>query len=198
MIVTGIGSRRLPLEPDGSPAIWLMTILQEIGQVARINNWILRSGAADGMDSLFEVCWSSNKEIYIPWNGFNNRWDGKDGAIFIPNSSPVIQQAQNVVSKVHPVWSRLKSGAKALHTRNVFQALGQYLIDPADICIYYAPITASGEVDGGTRTAVEICKSYNVPTFNLKITDDVVALRALLNTWKQPHDTIIRDEILVS
>lgn len=185
MIVTGIGSRpkNLPLDPNGHIAAWLVNLLTEIGEVATKNNWKLRSGAASGMDTLFESVWSENKEIFLPYKGFNGRVEGKHGAILVDDPA-TINNARAIASKVHPVWARLKPPAKEMHTRNVFQALGEDLSTPSDICIYYAPVSKDGEVEGGTRTAVVICNENNIPTYNLRNTDDVIRLRTFLDQWK--------------
>lgn len=184
MIVTGIGSRpkNLPSE-KGEIATWLVDLVKEIGDVAKKNNWTLRSGAADGMDTLFEDAWGLSKQIFMPFEDFNGRVPGVDGAILVDDPM-ILEQATTIASKVHPVWKRLKKPAKELHTRNVFQALGPELNRPSDFCVYYAPVDENGEVEGGTRTAVEICKSHNVPTYNLRNTDDVAKLREFLKKWK--------------
>lgn len=184
MIITGIGSRpkNLPKE-NGQIAPWLVELIQEIGEVAKKNNWQLRSGGAEGMDSMFEAVWGENKQIFIPWEGFNGRHDGVDGAMLIEDPM-AIANAVGLVSKVHPVWKSLKKEAKNLHTRNVFQALGPEINHIPDTCIFYAPVAADGEIEGGTRTAVVICRSHNVPTYNLRNTDDAIKLRAFLTKWK--------------
>lgn len=184
MIVTGIGSRpkNLPKE-NGQIASWIVDLVAEVGHCAKKNNWTLRSGAADGMDSLFEDAWGLRKEIFLPYDGFNGHWNGQNGAINV-DDPVILAQAVGIVSKVHPVWKNLKKVAKDLHTRNVFQALGADLNRPSDFCVFYAPVDKDGEIEGGTRTAVEICRSHNVPTYNLRDTDDVVKLRAFLEKWK--------------
>lgn len=185
MIVTGIGSRpkNLPFTNGGELVPWLLDIIDEIGEVATKNNWTLRSGAADGMDTLFESVWNDNKEIFLPYEGFNHRFDGLQGAILVDDPL-LLLGAQSIASKVHPVWKKLDKRAKNMHTRNVFQALGEDLISPSDICIYYAPVSKDGEVEGGTRTAVVICNGCGIPTYNLRNTDDVIRLRAFLEQWK--------------
>lgn len=184
MIVTGIGSRpkNLPKE-NGEIATWIVDLVNEVGAAAKKHNWTLRSGAADGMDSLFEAAWGDNKEIYLPYDGFNGHWGGQNGAILVEDPM-ILAQAVDIVSKVHPVWKKLKKIAKELHTRNVFQALGAEVNHPSDFCVFYAPVDENGEIEGGTRTAVEICRFLNVPTYNLRDTDDVVKLRAFLEKWK--------------
>lgn len=185
MIVTGIGSRPKNLPKDANEAgivPWLIEIVNEIGRVAKLNNWTLRSGAADGMDTLFEDAWGDCKEIYLPYESFNRRTPGVRGAIYVEDPM-LIAGAQSIASKVHPVWKKLDKRAKEMHTRNVFQALGESLMEPSDICIYYAPVGRDGEVEGGTRTAVVICNNYGIPTYNLRNTDDVTRLRQFLTAW---------------
>ena len=185
MIVTGIGTREVP-DPDKQAAEFerLASIVQEIGELAGVHGWLLRSGGADGMDSLFEYFWKGPKEIYIAWNGFNHRYHGIKGAVNITDEA-TLKRAQYIVANVHPAWGRLKRGAKMLHTRNVFQALGDDVNSPSDICVYYANQDIYGNVQGGTRTAVEICRANGVPTYNLKITEDVINLQLWLDQWKK-------------
>lgn len=186
MIITGIGSRpkNLPKTADGQAVVqWLIDLVQEVGEVAKKNNWVLRSGAADGMDSMFEAAWGTTKEIFLPYDSFNRRCPGINGAILVEDPL-ALAGAQAIASKVHPVWKKLDKRAKEMHTRNVFQALGEHLDLPSDVCIYYAPVTSTGEVDGGTRTAVVICQQNNIPTYNLRNTEDVIKLRAFLDEWR--------------
>lgn len=176
--ITGIGTRDVP-------ANYLSTILEivnGIGELAGHHGWTLRSGGADGMDSIFEKAWRGPKEIFIPWNGFSDRRHEEDGAIFIQDRA-MLTAAEGIVSKVHPAWGRLKRGARALHTRNVFQALGPDLDKPSDLCLYYAEEGANREVKGGTRTAVEICKAHGVPTLNLMNSADMKRLERWLDAF---------------
>lgn len=152
-----------------------MSIISSIGEAAALHGWVLRSGGAHGMDSLFEAGWGVQKEIYIPWPGFNGRTHGVDGAIDVTDPT-ILRNAAVVARQIHPSWNSLKPGGKALHTRNVFQVLGEFMHTPSDICIYYAPIDYTGSVKGGTRTAVQLCKTRGIPTYNLMMTDDIIDL----------------------
>lgn len=181
-----------------SPGIidgWLVNIVREIGAAAKDRGWTLRSGGADGMDLLFEYFWTGAKEIYIPWPGFNNRQPGVHGAVYV--TDPVVCKAAEAIAKqVHPAWSNLRSGGKTLHTRNVFQVLGESINSPSDVCVYYADVGYTGEVKGGTRTAVELSKLNNVPTFNLKMTQDVIDLGILLELqWNNATPTTVTPTI---
>lgn len=180
MIVTGIGTRNPPANIAGVLSPRLESVMRQIGEVAKERNWRLRSGGADGMDLLFEYLWSDNKEIYIGWNGFNGRHHGKNGAICIEDPA-ILQQAEKLAKSIHPNWRALKTKGKQLHTRNIFQVLGGELDLPSDICIYLASLTPDGDVSGGTRTAVTLCKRLNIPTYNLLLTQDIIDLGEALD-----------------
>ena len=62
-VYAGIGSRETP---GGT--------LKRMGVISGALHTLgfkLRSGAADGADSAFEKFAGNNKEIYLPWKGFN-------------------------------------------------------------------------------------------------------------------------------
>lgn len=164
---TGIGSRNTP-EP-------ILELMRNIGRKMALMGYTLRSGGATGADTAFADGWgdawvldagiyASDKykaEIYLPWEGFNDQYSSMEGRYLITNP-----KAQEIVSEIHPAWNKLSKGAKALHTRNVYQVLGQDLATPSTCVIFYAePLGTS--VKGGTRTAVELAKIHGVPVFNL-------------------------------
>lgn len=142
--------------------------------------YILRSGAADGADSAFEagVFNDTNKEIYIAWNGFSNRTDREEGVYCLKGE--VVQQAEKIASTLHPAWDTLKKdgtpvvsrGAKALHTRNVFQVLGQDLASPSKFLVCWAEVDKQGIPKGGTRTTWQLAVQYSIPCFNLFFEED--------------------------
>lgn len=147
---TGIGSRETPDD--------ILLFMNKIAHVLYKNDYILRSGGSDGADKAFEkpVKYNSkNKEIYLPWEGFNK------------NDSPlfnVSESAFKIASRFHPYWNSLKYTSKLLIGRNVYQILGFNLNEPSDFVICW---TKNGEEVGGTGTTIKIAKEYNVPVFNL-------------------------------
>lgn len=187
MIVTGIGTRDLPTvrNQEGVEVVdpRLLFMVSCIGQVAKQSGWILRSGGAKGMDAVFEHYWSDRKEIYIPNDGWRGRYDGVNGAI-VPNAC--YSQAEAIAKSIHPNWKACDASARKLHSRNINQVLGELLIEPADVCVYYANVDPeTNEPTGGTRTAVMLCRERGIPNFNLKITEEVIAMASFLEL---PHD----------
>lgn len=145
----GIGSRETPKE-----------VLQCFGDIARYlakNNFILRSGGANGADHWFEKgCDLKNgeKEIYLPWSRFNGS-----------NSNLVLNdlKAYEIAKKFYPYWNNLKDGTKKLQARNSYQVLGYDLNTPSDFIICY---TKNGKGQGGTGQAIRIAKYYNIKIFD--------------------------------
>lgn len=162
---TGVGSRTTP-EP-------ILAIMREAGKHLCNNGWIFRSGAAQGADQGFqdgvEAAPAFNMvgmEIYLPWNGFQNYRHG--AGFFDAKRFTNHKQAEAIVSQIHPAWDRLTNGPRLLHTRNVYQVLGQDLNSPSRFLICYAePVGNRGQVKGGTNTAVQLALLNNVPVFNL-------------------------------
>lgn len=146
MIYAGIGSRETPEE--------ILKLFIGIGKVFAERDCVLRSGGADGADSAFEkgcVLVNGQKEIYLPWKGFNGN---KSAFIVQPG------EAFEITEKYHPCFSKLTDGAKKLQARNSHQVLGLDLKSPADCIICYTSKT------GGTTQALRIAEDYQIPIFN--------------------------------
>jgi hypothetical protein len=178
---SGVGSRSTPDE--------IMTLMGDIAMKLSENGYILRSGAADGADSAFEkgVTNPSKKEVYIAWNGFSNRTDSEEGVYCLKGD--IILQAEQIAKTLHPAWDVIRAdgkpvltkGAKALHTRNVFQVLGNDLNTPSNFLICWAETDSKNVPKGGTRTAWMLARNHNIPCFNLNIQKDLDRLQAWLN-----------------
>lgn len=171
---TGVGSRETP---DS-----ILALMQETGHRLSKLGWTLRSGAADGADRAFEFGCDiahGDKQIFIPWEGFSGRSRAEDG-VLVPTGA-LASIASEIASQTHPAWERLSKGAKALHTRNCYQVLGQDLATPSKFVLCYATLDKHGEPKGGTRTAIKIAERHGVEVFNLYLEENVQRVRAWLN-----------------
>lgn len=150
---TGIGSRETP--PGVEPMIEEATLfLSKMG-------FTLRSGGAPGADSFFEKYCPGEKEIYLPWKGFNSN----TSTFFLDSMDPeIISEAREIARKYHPNWSALSEAAKKLMTRNTFQILGSDLKSPSLFVICW---TKGGTINGGTGQAMRIARDLKIPIFNL-------------------------------
>ena len=163
-VYAGIGSRQTPPE-----------VLELMGRIAVAfsgTGWLLRSGGAEGADSAFETHHDGLKEIYIPWNGFNQRYRPK---AIVATDLINWPQARELARLTHPAWNRLGQGAQKLHGRNTYQILGHTLEDPVSVVICYTP---GGKGGGGTGQALRIAQRYNCEIRDLG--DPAVYGRALL------------------
>ena len=168
---TGIGSRETPQH--------VLELMSKIAyKLARLG-WHGRSGSAGGADLAFEQGFMQAVQDgvnkggftgYLPWGGFNGMNNDQYHSV-----RGNCKSAASIAEKVHPAWDRCSRGARALHTRNVYQVLGNDLSTPSNLCLFYAqPIGKSGQVKGGTNTAVKICiekrtrcdNLYDIITYN--------------------------------
>lgn len=160
---TGVGSRETP----GN----ILDLMEDIAFKLSQENWILRSGGAEGADTAFEIGALNSftevvPEIYLPWLTFNNH-DSMSKGILLPSKWSNWDNAQKIASTIHPAWDNLSPAGKTLHSRNCYQVMGQDLKTPSKFLICYAKPTKDGSVQGGTRTAVVLAQQNNIPVFNL-------------------------------
>ena len=169
---TGIGSRVISEEER--------SIIQRVAGYLLTKGFTLRSGHALGSDEAFEVgtydkgntakeiYLSNYPEIYIPWKNFKGANCPTKLISLEDTSSEFVSLAEDIVKEVHPYWHNLKQGARKLHTRNVSQVLGQDLNTPSKFLLFCSDESDKGVVSGGTATAVNLARKWNIPCFNIR------------------------------
>lgn len=152
----GVGSRETP-EDMQSMMYAAARQLEEAGL-------ILRSGGAEGADTAFEngVWHWPNKEIFLPWNGFNNRYLTQPGTYRL--EEPYKGLATKIAREHHPNWNALSFGGESCMIRNVAQVLGAKLDDPVLFVLCWTP---NGKGGGGTGQAIRIAKTYGIPVYDM-------------------------------
>lgn len=147
----GIGSRATPND--------ILKEMEEMAQYLEKQGYILRSGGAPGADTAFEAG-AINKEIYLPWKGFNNH----PGGIYPPT-----EEAFNIASFYHPKWPFLTQGAQKLHARNVHQILGRDCNTPSAFVLCWTPGGSEAPDDkrGGTGQAIRVANGYKICVVNM-------------------------------
>lgn len=165
-IYAGIGARKTPVA--------VLSTMAHIAEGLSEAGWILRSGHAVGADQAFESH-AGAKEIYLPWDGFEGGSPAKcNGHIIAPISELMTQIAKDH----HPNWDACRSGARAMHTRNVCQVLGPDCETWATMVVCWTP---GGRAGGGTGQAIRIAVSYGIPVFDLAIPNMVNHLIEFVN-----------------
>lgn len=148
-------------------------------------SWLLRSGRAVGADQAFEIGAKDQKEIFLPWEGYNGA--SSDGRCFA--KLPVTPRQIEIAQQAHPAWDKCSDGARMLLCRNVPIILGENLDDPVKCVITWLP---RAYYTGGTKHALNIASLWGIPVFDVGIPEDILALSDfILATDKQP-DTIER------
>jgi hypothetical protein len=148
---TGIGSRETP-----------QAILVEMTRiaVALSDDWVLRSGGANGADTAFENG-AKSKEIYLPWNGFN----GNSSHLHLGNLAKV-DMASKLWLKYHKNPSACNQAAQKFMTRNMYQVLGKDLDTPSEMLVCWTP---GGKLVGGTSVAIKLAMDLGIPVYNLAV-----------------------------
>lgn len=171
---TGVGSRATPED--------ILIEMRSIAETMSDKCYALRSGGAIGADSAFETgCRSSDndfREIFIPWNGFNTRYESLFN--IIPDNGLNIDQAIKIAKSVHPFWDNLDPPARRLHTRNVFQVLGKDLRSHSMCVICWMKVSDNPYSRSGTSTAISIAERNNIPVFNLYNESDKNKLKEII------------------
>lgn len=145
----GVGSRETPED--------ILELMTKVARYLYFKGYTLRSGAAKGADTAFEVGAGERKEIFLPWENFN----GSSSKLFtIPN------EALKIAEEQHPNWAACKDYARQLHARNVLQVYGPDLKTYSDFVICW---TRGGKLIGGTATAIRLANAQEIPVFNLAI-----------------------------
>ena len=153
----GIGSRE-------TPAQTLVAMQQAAAQLETMD-FVLNSGGATGADQAFEygVKDPANKQIFLPWDGFNGR-SMTDPGCELTHNWAICDQATDLAQKFHPNWAALSREAKSMMWRNAFQVLGEDLKTPVRFIMCW---TEGGKIKGGTGQALRMAAAYKIPVFNL-------------------------------
>lgn len=173
---TGVGSRETPQN--------ILSFMKDTAYVLAKNGFILRSGGADGADMAFESgCNRANgiKNIFIPWNGFNNLNADNIDYFLCTNRDKYIR-ARNLAKTIHPRFNSLTEGGKKLHTRNIFQVLGFNLNRKSKFLICWTP---NARIVGGTATAIKLAIQNNITVYNLANEKDKADLILMLSNLKK-------------
>jgi hypothetical protein len=165
----GIGSRETPEN--------VLLLMKDIAAFLAKDNFVLRSGHAEGADYYFElgaISEGGGMEIIIPWDGFNKNnpayHNPQKGYYAMDSFSSEIQKiSMDYVYKYHPNPHRLSRPMVKLMQRNSLQVLGLDMNTPVKFVIAY---TKNGEGGGGTGQAIRIARSNNLPIWDLG-NDDV-------------------------
>lgn len=170
MYYAGIGARETPIE--------MQNLLSQICENLARQGYVLRSGAAPGSDQACERgcdAASGQKEIFLPWKGFENN----PSPFYLPWDIP--QDLAAIASKLYPNWERASQGVRKMHARNVRQILGMYpsISEPSSFVLCWTDRPRSSI--GGTMFGIILAEQNNIPVFNLCEEGALTNFRRFLN-----------------
>lgn len=142
----GIGSRETPFA--------VLRIMTRTAKNLATVGYTLRSGGANGADLAFEKGAGENKEIYLPYLGFNG-----SKSTLLPT-----EEAFEMAAKYHPAWHNCNERARQFHARNCHQVLGHDLKTPV---LFVCCWTLAGLEGGGTGQAMRIARAHDIRIDNL-------------------------------
>jgi len=174
MYYTGIGSRNTPTK--------IIHQMQKIACSLAVDGYVLRSGGADGADHAFEhgSDWiGSAKEIYIPWEGFNNSYS----ELYNPS-----EEAYEIAEEIYGSrWRHISPAVKALMARNMHQVMGEDLNEKSLFVVCWTPdgctkANQRTKRTGGTGQAIAYADKLSIPVFNLYNENEFDKLKKYIET----------------
>lgn len=159
----GIGAREIPIALD-------LEFIKIGRHLAQDKGLVLRSGGAEGADTAFENgCddGSGQKEIFLPWKGFNHN----KSTFILPDPIPL--EIVKIARNIYPRWDSVSEPVRRLHARNVMQILGWDLNDQSAFVVCYTerPYNDPAAI-GGTMFGIELATQRSIPVYNFYVRGD--------------------------
>lgn len=128
----------------------------ELSAILAKKGYILRTGGEKGSDEAFEEGCdsidSSLKEIYLPWEGFNDR----EGIVFDKN-----QEIMEDMKDFHINIKAITIKAKYKLGRDYWELKGRDMNTPSEFLIIY------DTGDGSANYTHRLANRYKIPVYNL-------------------------------
>lgn len=176
----GIGSRETL--PD------IMLKMTAIAKRLAALGFVLRSGGAKGADQAFEDGAGEHADIYLPHNGFRNKYTYNHPKYRLIRED-VFGIAITIAAYIHPAFGFLDNRSQLLIARNGCQILGDDLVtDLSDFVVCWTPDGCETKRErsrdtGGTGQAIQLADMLGIPVFNLAKEDAILRLES----WVKNH-----------
>ena len=179
---TGIGSRSTPLDTR--------RLMTEISMYFQINGYTLRTGSNSVADKAFELGAGTLKEIYVPWNG----WEERRGISTVNDSSLTLarriwihRQKFGISILDDPsydsTWEKLHEGTKILLAKTMCMIAGKDLNTQSNALICWTP---SCKLIGISAHPITLALISRIPVFNLADKETEIILRNMLKEHIDP------------
>lgn len=159
MVISGGAIGKNSLSPDSASEKGALIAMQSLGLTDRL-------------------------QVILPWSGFPREApkypDGKHYFLLDETMDALAEDFLRANQVVH--HNIIGRGMPKLFRRNVYQILTMDY-SMTDVVIFAAP-EKNGKVKGGTAVAVELARSFGVPTFNTRDPEQTKKLKAFLKERK--------------
>lgn len=186
LVYVGMGEQKIPKD--------YRNIVIEIAKELSDRGFIMRSGGSKGTETFFEKGTKfRNREIYLPWNGFNEKECNSIGNYLCTDklSRDLVNQAEELIAPHHSHWDKLNGTHKRLYIKQVFQLLGRNLDSPTNFVLYYGN-ESGGVIKNNALIGIKLAKRLMIPTFNLADRKTLMTLNNILNKEVEQLITIDR------
>lgn len=174
---SGIGPRKTP------PTV--LGMMTEIASQLVSSHWMLRSGHGAGADQAFGAgAIPPLKEIYLPEHGFNGAPSSMEGYghyKVVDDQHPAHDRIVQIARMHHTRYDSMRPAYQALMQRNVNTILGEHADLPSDMVVYWQSEEGAADYFGGTNHSIRIAKTFAIPTFNIRLDDELAALVEFVN-----------------
>lgn len=175
----GIGTRNIPKGERGEAVKSAITSLAT--ELAN-EGYTLRSGGAEGSDTLFQNGAGAQADIYRPWEDKDNPFVAAGRVQYVDQfDADLLEPARLSVERLHPGAKKLGPGAFKLHQRNYFQICGMPTEPDVGFVACYMPDS------GGTAQAVRIAEQLGIRVFNLSEYNSPEEWKADVLTFAREH-----------
>lgn len=169
-------------------------VIEKISTYLNFKGYTLVVNSIEGIKNLFENGSEFRKEIFIPFDGFNGKYNTDVGVYSLDfigkvfsSSKERMCKAINIARKFHPNFDQLDDKDKLTIVCCSYQILGLNLDTPVDFVVCYTldgceSNTTCTKETGVIGQSISIAHYYNVPIFNLYNTQSVYRLKAYLDS----------------
>ena len=162
---------------SGAPESVLQTMRKIAIGLAAFGYTLRTGGMGEGPDDTFELANVKDLEVYVPWQGFNN----KQSKFYFND-----QQSKDVAAMFNPAFDGLKDSIKAFLAKNARMVLGKDLKQRAMFVLLWTEDGAETSRDVNMKTGnvghvIRIASAMKIPVFNLAKSDCEERLKRFLD-----------------
>ena len=176
-----------PTETD--PIIAFPSVItSRIAEYIDNEGYRLMLGYDGWMEYVFNKYFKDRKEIYIPWNGFQNKFDFEDNVI-LPGLA-AIEKMKEIANQVSPVFNTFDHETQLKIICNGCKLLGKDLDMPVDFVFSYYPTeyeryVVHTDLNDILHFTLAMAYHYNIPIFNLYDLQGAFQLKEFLDSRKR-------------